>query len=72
MRIARFSFETNKLQYMDKTLEKLRLTASVLLGFIGIPLVFNESNTFVPNFIGLACYALLIVINRNKYVGENQ
>ena len=51
---------------MAKILEKLRLTASVLLGFIGIPLVLNESDTFLPNIAGLVCYALLIVINKNR------
>lgn len=51
---------------MAKALEKLRLAASVLLGFIGIPLVLNESETFLPNIAGLVCYALLIVINKNR------
>ena len=50
---------------MAKTLEILRKVANVPL-CIGVFAVFNESDTFVPNFIGLACAALLIVINRER------
>lgn len=45
-----------------KTLRILRFMANVILA-AGCLLVFNESDTFVPNFIGLACGVLLIVIN---------
>lgn len=40
----------------------LRLAVNILLGF-GCMLVFNESDTFTPNLIGIACFALLIAIN---------
>ncbi len=45
-----------------KTLRIVRFIVNVILA-AGTLLVFNESDTFVPNFIGLACGALLIVIN---------
>lgn len=32
---------------------------------IGLVLVFNESDTFAPNLIALACFALLIYKHRN-------
>ena len=40
----------------------LRLIFNILLG-IGCFLVFNDSETFIPNLVGLACFALLIIIN---------
>ena len=50
---------------MTKTLHHIRWVANVLLG-LGCFLVLNESDSFVPNFIGLACYILLIIINRDN------
>lgn len=32
---------------------------------VGVVLVFNESDTFLPNLIGLACLALLVGLNAN-------
>lgn len=42
---------------------KLRICASCVL-FLGCVGMFNESETFIPNLVGLACAALLTVINR--------
>ena len=51
---------------MTKTLHYMRWAVNVLLG-IGCFLVFNENpETFSPNLIGLACAALLIILNRDK------
>ena len=47
---------------MTKTLQHIRWAVNVLLG-LGCLLVFNESDSFVPNFIGLACYILLLIVN---------
>ena len=33
---------------------------------LGAMLVFNESDTFMPNLIGLACLAALIYLNTDK------
>ena len=35
---------------------------NIMLG-IGFFAVFNESDTIIPNLIGLACFAALIIIN---------
>lgn len=43
-------------------------TLSIIIDIIlciGLVLVFNESDTFVPNLIALACFALLIYKHRN-------
>ena len=32
---------------------------------VGVVLVFNESDTFLPNLIGLACLAALVWLNAN-------
>lgn len=45
-------------------MKALSIIIDILLG-IGISLVFNESETFVPNFIGLACAAILVYKHRN-------
>lgn len=44
---------------------KLRICAScvLLLGCVGM---FNESETIIPNIVGLACLTLLFIINRDK------
>lgn len=47
---------------MKKTWRNIRLAVNILLG-CGCFAVLNESDSFTPNFIGLACFALLIVIN---------
>ena len=43
----------------------IRLTSNVLLG-LGCFFVFNEGESIVPNIIGLACAALLILINKDN------
>ena len=43
-------------------MKTLRLIISIILA-IGTFAVFNESDSFAPNFFGLACFALLIAIN---------
>lgn len=37
---------------------------------VGVVLVFNESETFLPNLIGLACLALLVGLNGNTNKSE--
>lgn len=59
------TIHTKYIYIMAKTLEILRKVANVPL-CIGVFAVFNESDTFVPNFIGLACAALLVIINRER------
>ena len=39
-----------------------RTILSIVLALGGM-LIFNESDTFMPNFIGLACLALLVAVN---------
>ena len=33
---------------------------------IGCFMVLNESDSFTPNFVGLACFVALLYINRNN------
>ena len=47
---------------MKTTWKYIRLAINILLG-LGCFAVLNESDSFTPNLIGLACFALLIVIN---------
>ena len=37
---------------------------------VGVVLVFNESDTLLPNLIGLACLALLVGLNGNTNKSE--
>lgn len=46
-------------------MKAIKLIVSIIL-VIGGMLVFNESDTFTPNLIGLACFALLVVVNIDK------
>lgn len=32
---------------------------------VGVVLVFNESDTFLPNLVGLVCLAALVWLNAN-------
>lgn len=50
-------------------MKTLKLLASILLG-LGCFLIFNESDSFTPNLVGIACAALLIYINRNNTAVE--
>lgn len=36
-----------------------------LVLYVGVVLVFNESDTFLSNLIGLACLAALVWLNAN-------
>lgn len=47
---------------MKTTWRYIRLAVNILLG-CGCFAVLNESDSFAPNLFGLACFALLIVIN---------
>lgn len=46
-------------------MKAVKTIANIVLAF-GAVLIFNESSTFVPNILGLACMALLIWINADK------
>jgi hypothetical protein len=46
-------------------MKALRIIISIILALGGM-MIFNESDTFLPNFIGLACLALLVAINIDK------
>lgn len=37
---------------------------------VGVVLVFNESDTFLPNLVGLACLAALVWLNANENENE--
>lgn len=43
-------------------MKTLRTILSIALALGGM-LIFNESDTIMPNFIGFACLALLVAIN---------
>lgn len=45
-----------------KLFRNVRLAVNILLG-CGCFFVLNDSDSFIPNLIGLACFALLIVLN---------
>lgn len=47
-------------------MKTIKLIVSIILAFGGM-LVFNENpETFTPNFIGLACWAVVIALNADK------
>lgn len=46
-------------------MKTLSIIIDIILSIVGIALVFNESDTFTPNIIALACFALLIYKHRN-------
>lgn len=47
-------------------MKAIRIILSIILALGGM-LIFNENpETFTPNFIGLACLALLVVVNIDK------
>ena len=45
-----------------KTIKIIRLVINIILG-IGCFGVFNESDSFTPNLIGLVCFLALLAIN---------
>lgn len=47
-------------------MKALRLTINIVLGF-GCFAMLNDSDSFIPNLVGLACFGLLILIN---YTGD--
>lgn len=49
----------------------ISLIIDIVLG-LGIMLVFNDSDTFTPNFIGLSCFGLLIFKHRHDVKTEQQ
>lgn len=50
---------------MATTKEIVKSITNILLG-CGVMLVFNENpENLVPNFIGMACFGLLIYINKD-------
>lgn len=44
----------------------IKLIINIVLA-VGCFLVFNESDSFTPNFVGLACFVALLYINRNNH-----
>lgn len=46
-------------------MKTFRIIMSILLALGGM-LVFNESSSLTPNFIGILCWALLVAINIDK------
>lgn len=50
---------------MAKIKHILKLTANIILG-LGCWLATNESDSLLPNAIGVLCIGLLIIINRNN------
>lgn len=50
---------------MTKALNILRWLANAIL-MVGLFGIFNEGDSFLPNLVGLGCFALLILINKNK------
>lgn len=43
-------------------MKTVKIIINIILGLLSF-MVFNESDTFLPNIIGLFCIALLIAIN---------
>lgn len=50
---------------MENTLNTIRWCANIVLG-LGCWLIVNEGESLVPNLVGLACAALLVIINRDN------
>ena len=48
-----------------KTYKIIRLVINIILA-MGCFMVLNESDSFTPNFVGLACFVVLLYINRNN------
>lgn len=45
-----------------KLFRRIRLAVNIVLG-CGCFMILNDGKSFTPNLIGLACFALLIVLN---------
>ena len=46
-------------------MKTLRIILSIILALFGM-MIFNEGDSFTPNFIGILCWALLVAINIDK------
>ena len=50
---------------MEKVINAVRWCANSILS-IGLIGIFSEGSSFLPNLVGLGCFALLILINKNR------
>lgn len=46
-------------------MKTIKIILTIIFALGGL-MVFNESESFTPNFIGLACWAVVIAINADK------
>lgn len=46
-------------------MKTIKLIVTIVLGIISLA-IFNEGESFVPNFVGMAAFALALYINRDK------
>ena len=46
-------------------MKALKTIATIVLG-IGALAIFNESESYLPNLVGIACFCLALYINRDK------
>ena len=51
---------------MAKILHRLKWAANVLLGFGCFCALSENPDNFTPNIIGMACFILLIIINKDR------
>lgn len=45
-------------------MKTISLIIDIILAIVGFACFFSEGSTFVPNMIGIACFALLIYKHR--------
>ena len=46
-------------------MKTIKIILTIIFALGGM-MVFNDSESFTPNFIGLACWAVVIAINADK------
>ena len=46
-------------------MKTIKIILTIIFALGGL-MVFNESESFFPNFIGLACWAVVIALNADK------
>lgn len=46
-------------------MKTLRIILTIIFALGGM-MIFNEGETFTPNFFGLACWAVVIALNADK------
>lgn len=46
-------------------MKTIKIILTIIFALGGL-MVFNESESFTPNFIGLACWAVVIALNSDK------